>query len=150
MEFNKVQIAVSRFKTGYNCSQSVFSTYSENSGIPYEAACKLSSALGGGIGRQAKTCGALTGAALVIGLYFGNSRPEDKMAKERVYNLVRQLFERFNSIHHYTDCKDLLGIDISNPENFKKAHELGIIKTKCPDFVRSASEILENIIKENL
>ncbi|MGC8742569.1 MAG: C-GCAxxG-C-C family protein [Verrucomicrobiia bacterium] len=149
MELNKTEIAVSRFKSGLNCSQSLFSTYSENFGVPFEIACKLSSSLGGGIGRQAKTCGALTGAALIIGLYFGSSNPDNKESKEKVYKLVRQLFNEFESTYHTSACEELLGVDISDLEGYKKAREQGLFKTKCPEFVRLSSKILEKIIKEN-
>ena len=146
MDSNKVELAIKRFNSGYSCAQAVFSTYSKDFGLPFDVACKLSSALGGGIGGQAYTCGALNGAALIIGLKFGSSKQGDKESKEKVYNLVRKLFNRFNEIHKSTQCKELLNCDISTAEGFLQAHNLSFFKTKCPEFVYSASIILEDIL----
>ncbi|HON07170.1 MAG TPA: C-GCAxxG-C-C family protein [Verrucomicrobiota bacterium] len=146
MDFNKVERAIKIFNSGYSCAQAVFSSYSEDFGLPFDVACKLSSALGGGIGRQAYTCGALSSAALIIGLKFGSSKPGDSKSKEKVYSLVRKLFERFKEIHGNTQCKELLNCDISTTEGLSRATNLLLFKTKCPDFVQTASIILEDIL----
>ncbi len=146
MDSNKIELAIQRFTNGYSCAQAVFSTYSEDFDLSFDVACKLSSALGGGIGRQAYTCGALNSAALIIGLKFGSSVPGDKESKEKVYSLVRKLFYRFEQIHGSTQCRELLKCNISTPEGFLQAKQLSLFKTKCPEFVRSASTILEDIL----
>lgn len=149
MQTGKIESAVLKFKNGYNCAQAVFSTYSGEYGISEEVASRLSSALGGGIGRQAYICGALTGAALVIGLHFGNTNPNDKESKEKAYLLIREHFTRFKSKHHFVECKNLLGCDISTPEGLKTAMDNNLFKLKCPEFVRASASILEDILKEN-
>lgn len=146
MDFNKVERAIKIFNSGYSCSQAVFSSYSEDFGLPFDVACKLSSALGGGIGRQAYTCGALNSAALIIGLKFGSSKLGDNESKEKVYSLVRKLFNRFRDIYGSTQCRELLNYDISTAYGLSQATNLSLFKIKCPEFVRSASIILEDIL----
>ena len=60
--------AVSCFKDGFSCSQALLSTYGDQFGLNHELALKVSGAFGGGMGRMGETCGAVTGAFMVIGL----------------------------------------------------------------------------------
>lgn len=142
---SKVDIAISRFKGGLSCSQAVFSTYAEMAGIPMETACRIAGGFGGGIGRTGKTCGAITGAIMAIGLLLKEQNPDGKQFKEKVYPHARALMEKFAAQHGSINCNDLLGINISNPEEFARAVEQNIIKTKCPTFIQTCAEFLENL-----
>lgn len=139
---NRIEIAVSRFAEGFNCSQAVFSSYAEGMD---EEALKIASGFGGGMGRMAETCGAVTGAMMVLGLRFGGATP-DREAKERVYARVREFADRFKARNGSLDCRDLLGCDISTPDGYEMAKNL--FTTTCPKYVRDACEILEGMTKE--
>ena len=54
----RIEKAVSLFKEGYNCSQSVVAAFADMYGFTEEQALKMASAFGGGIGRMRETCGA--------------------------------------------------------------------------------------------
>ena len=69
-----VEDALSLFKNGFRCSQAILSTYGLQFGLDQELALKLASPFGGGMGSLGNTCGAVTGAILVIGLKYGNSK----------------------------------------------------------------------------
>jgi C_GCAxxG_C_C family probable redox protein len=75
---DKVDSAVSSFKEGFNCSQSVFSTYSRLFGLNHEVALKIAQGFGGGFARMGQTCGAVTGAFMVIGLKYGKVKAGSK------------------------------------------------------------------------
>lgn len=62
--------AISDFSKGYNCAQSVFSAFSEESGIDEEQSRSIAGGFGAGFGRLQETCGAVTGAIMVIGCKF--------------------------------------------------------------------------------
>jgi len=94
---NRVEHAVSSFKEGFNCSQAVLSTYGPQFGLNRESALKVSGAFGAGMGRLGETCGAVTGAFMVIGLKYGSTRAEDKETKERAYSLVRDFVKKFKA-----------------------------------------------------
>ena len=68
----KSEEAVERFKKGFNCSQAVFGTFSEQVGLDCETACKVATGFGGGM-RMGGTCGAVTGAFMALGLKYGNN-----------------------------------------------------------------------------
>ncbi|UCG55955.1 MAG: C_GCAxxG_C_C family protein [Phycisphaerales bacterium] len=140
----KVQEAVSLFDQGYNCSQAIVATYGPQFGIDREAALKVSCGFGGGM-RMAETCGAVTGALMVLGLMHASSDSADKGAKQRTYELVTEFAERFRIRNGSVICKELLGCDLSTPEGFASAKEKNLFNSVCPKMVRSAGELLEEM-----
>lgn len=97
---------------------------------------------------MAQTCGAVTGAFMVIGLKYGNADAHDKQAKEETYGLVREFARRFEERNGSIMCRDLLGCDISKPEGLNAAKENGVFTSVCPDMLRDATEILEEMLSE--
>ena len=67
---SKVKDAVSAFESGFNCSQAIVRTYGPDYGLSALDAIRVSCGFGGGM-RRADTCGAVTGALMVLGLRFG-------------------------------------------------------------------------------
>jgi C_GCAxxG_C_C family probable redox protein len=144
----KSEQAVNNFKEGSNCSQAVLSVYAEESGLSQKTALKIARGFGGGMGRMAQTCGAVTGAFMVLGLKYGNADIHEKEAKERIYGLVREFTRRFESRNSSIVCQELLGCDISKPEGVTAAKEKGLFTSVCPKMVREAVEILDEMINE--
>lgn len=135
------------FSEGFNCSQAVFSCFAEDLGLPIEKALMISSGFGGGMGRMARTCGAVTGAFMALGLKEGFCSGENKESKESIYRLVREFSEAFTAMHGSIECRELLGLDISTPDGFKQAADSGVFRERCPRFVRGAVEITKEIIR---
>lgn len=101
-----------------------------------------------------QTCGAVTGALMVIGLKFGRTNVEDKEAKEKTYSLVQEFVTGFIARNGSISCRELLGCDLSTQEGRSFAEEHKLIDSVCPKFVRDAAQIVEQIlqygaIKEN-
>ena len=63
----KSEKAVALFAKGYNCSQSVLTSFGQEFGLSEDDCLKISCAFGGGMGRRQLTCGAVTGALIVGG-----------------------------------------------------------------------------------
>ena len=51
----RVERAVSLFKSGYNCSQSVVAAFADLYGVEEQQALRMSASFGGGIGRMRQT-----------------------------------------------------------------------------------------------
>jgi len=82
---NKADKAESLFRTGYNCSQSVYAAFAEELGITVEEAAKKASPFGAGFGKLREVCGAVTGMVMVIGdLYGYDDRDPDRNPPEVV------------------------------------------------------------------
>jgi len=139
---NRAEMAVSCFKEGFSCSQAILSIYGRELGIDKATALKISAPFGGGMARMGETCGAVTGAFMVMGLKHAVNKEE----KERLYGLVNKFTEKFKSKNGSILCKELLGYNIGTPEGMKAVKEKGLINTLCPKLVRDAAEILEEIL----
>jgi C_GCAxxG_C_C family probable redox protein len=146
---SKAGQAVKCFVDGFNCSQSLLSTYGPQFGLDTEMSLKISSPFGGGIGHMGETCGALTGAFMVLGLRSGRTKVDDKEAQERVYKLVAEFVEKFEERNGSVICRDLLGYDLSKPEDLKLVKAKGITRAKCPKFVKDSAEILEGMLQRS-
>ncbi len=144
---SKVEQAVKHFEKGYNCSQAILSTYCEQFGLDNETALKIATGFGGGMHVNG-TCGAVTGAFMALGLKYGNTIAEDKVTKENVYVKIIKFSNRFSDQHGSIQCHELLGCDITTKEGVEMAHKKGVFSVICPKLVKSAAEILEEMLKE--
>lgn len=144
----KIKKAVERFNNGYNCSQAVLGSYSEQFGLDCDKAFKVATGFGGGM-RMSETCGAVTGAFMVLGLKYGNITTQNQQAKTRTYEMIEEYTTRFKSRNGSVVCRDLLGCDISTQEGRKKAQNDDLFSTICPEMVKSAAEILEELLADN-
>lgn len=142
----RIEVAVEDFRKGFSCSQAVLAAFGPDFGLDRETALKISQVFGGGLARSAGTCGAAAGAILVISLKHGRTRPEDTAARETTYALTREFLRIFRERHGKLDCRDLLGCDISTAEGSQKASELKLHDALCPEFIRTAGEILEELL----
>ncbi len=142
----KADEAVECFNKGFSCSQAVLSAYCEQFGLGKEQALRVAGAFGAGMGRMCETCGAVTGAFMVIGLKYGKVKPEDEPSKEKAYALVKEFAKDFKARNGSIVCRELLGCDMGTPEGmrFAKAHRL--TSTKCPKYVKDAAEIVERLL----
>ena len=140
--------AESLFLTGYNCSQSVLQAFAPRFGLPQPVAARLATSFGAGIAYQGMQCGAVSGALLAIGLHYGNQSAEDKASKALAYARSQEFIARFKARRQTTLCRELLGIDLSQPGELERGREMGLFDRVCPGFVREAVEILSTLLDE--
>jgi C_GCAxxG_C_C family probable redox protein len=143
---NKKELAQAHFQRGFNCSQSVLAAFNTDFGLDQDLALRLAGGFGGGMGRRGETCGAVSGALMVLGLKYGAVDPQDKDGKESAYQQVRAFMERFAARHGALHCNDLLGVDIDTPDGLALARAEDRFKQRCPKFVGDAAEILEEFL----
>lgn len=134
------------FSNGYSCSQAIIAAFSRDFGLDEDTALRIAGGFGGGLGRLGDTCGALSGAIMVIGLAYRGTEAGRCEAKDITYAKVRDAVERFREANGATKCRDLLGMDILSDEGDLKAREAGLYRTVCPKLVESAAGILEDLL----
>ncbi len=145
----KVEQAVERFNKGFNCSQAVLSSYSEQFGLDCEKAFKVATGFGAGM-RMGETCGAVTGAFMVLGLKYGNTTAEDQENKAKTYEMVVEFTNKFKARNGSVICRKLLDCDVGTPEGMNEAENKGLFSSVCPKLVQDAAEILEEILTEDI
>lgn len=111
----RIEKAVSLFKEGYNCSQSVVAAYADLYGFTKEQALHMSASFGGGIGRMRETCGAACGMFLLAGLERCALEGADRESKSANYALVQELAAKFKEETGALRCADLLGLAKNTP-----------------------------------
>ena len=144
---NHTDKAKEYFSNNFNCSQAVFTTFATEMGLDEELALKIATQFGGGA-RKGEMCGAVSGALMVLVLKYGHCHSENEEEKGRAYRISEDFMNRFIQKNGTVVCRELLGYDLSEPEDMKKIKELNLFKTTCPEMVRCATEIVDEMIKE--
>ena len=134
------------FLEGFACSQAVLTAFCEELGMDKNIALKLADGFGGGMGRLGHTCGAVTGASMVISLKYGRTSAADAEAKQKTNALIREFIKRFTERNKTILCRELTGCDISTDEGYKQATGKDVFKTLCPKFVADAASILDEVM----
>lgn len=123
---SRAEEAVNKKKSGYNCAQAVLCTYCDLVGIDEETAKQMTQAFAGGMCTMEASCGAMTGAAIALGLI--NKQPGKTMMD------IRAMMTAFKEQNKSVICKELKGI------------ETGTVLRECNDCVRDAALLLEQQI----
>ena len=135
------------FREGYNCAQAVLIAFGDVTGLEHETAARLASSFGGGLGRMREVCGAVSGAAMVLGLVKGYADPADHEAKKAHYHLVQEFARRFREQNGSIICRELLsGTDVVHGSEPEQRCGEYYRKRPCPLLVRVAAEILVGIL----
>ncbi len=134
------------FNRGYSCSQSVLSAYAPGYGLDERSAFKLASAFGGGMAHLDGACGAVTGALMVIGLAKFRDDITVSAAKHEVYTATEDFVEEFRRRNGHINCTQLLGYNLSKPEELKQAADERIFNEVCPQYLQDAVDILKKLL----
>ena len=126
----------------------MLSTHGPRFGLDREQALRVGGAFGAGMARTGETCGAVTGGLMVIGLKHAKVRPDDDDSRELAYALAQEFMDIFQERNGSLLCKTLLGADVSTPEGMAAVRKGNLFATICPRYVKSASEILEGLLRE--
>jgi C_GCAxxG_C_C family probable redox protein len=138
--------AAGLFREGWSCSQAVCRAFAKDFGIDEKTALRLSCGLGGGMSHMGNTCGAVSGALMVIGMKYGRTELDDQASKEKTYELGQQFIHEFRRRNHSLNCTDLIGYDLSDPRALAEAREKKVFHARCSKFVGDAGDILEEIL----
>lgn len=111
--------AMSLFRQGYNCCQSVILAFSDllSDDITEEQLAVLGSGFGGGMARMREVCGSFSGAVMMAGFISPASDPSVKESRRDNYALVQKFAEEFRRLNGGSIvCRELLGLAQSAKE----------------------------------
>lgn len=134
----------------YHCSQALFGAFAEDFGVDLKTAFKISTCFGGGM-RQGGTCGCITASLLVLGMALGFYDSQDRdletYGNKKTEEFMQLFTERMNGM---VNCRDILGKDITKPEDMAVIRKEKLILQKCPTVLNISIDILEDMLTENL
>lgn len=108
---------------------------------------RIATGFGAGIGRLGDVCGAISGAAMAIGVSMGRDDPSDVESKELTYSKVVLLTNAFNNEFGSLRCRDLIGCDLNTKEGREEANRKRIHSDICPRFVAFATREAWHLIR---
>jgi C_GCAxxG_C_C family probable redox protein len=144
---NKEQLsekAVSFFKEGFNCAESVLMTIQDFLGL--EMNSTMATGFGAGIGRKGSVCGAVTGGILAINLKYGRQKTEDKESIKQTYIRASEFYKRFEEKMGSAICYDIIKCDLTIEEGQKKFKENNLLEEKCFKCVEVSIDILLDLL----
>ena len=144
---DREKIALDNFNQGLNCAQSVFCVFAQEGGLSREKALLVASCFGGGM-RCGEVCGAVTGALMAIGLNFGFASVQNPADKARSNALAVSFEEQFIAKKQSILCRELLGYDLSDSEEFMQITEQGLFGSICPQLISEAVRIVEKMVAD--
>jgi C_GCAxxG_C_C family probable redox protein len=141
-----VQRALKYADEGFLCVEAVLKTLADLKGIESELIPAIASGLAAGVARTSQICGAVTGAILGLGLWFGRNEPI--VSDKRPYWYSRLFIDRWLEAHSDTNCSMLLGVDLDKPQGYAVFQEKNYWENKCKKYIRDAVGLAYDILME--
>jgi C_GCAxxG_C_C family probable redox protein len=137
---------ISEGKLNFNCCESTLKKVNAEKPLPGfdKNIMRIASGFGGGIGSWGSICGAVSGAAMALGLVYGANGDEDvdtfKAKREELRLKTREFLGEFQKEFGNVNCQDLLGVNRHTEEGRRRYSELtGTRVFRCNEYVEWAS-----------
>ena len=133
---NRIEKALENHKKGYNCSQSVACAFCDKVNMDEKTMFQVMEAFGLGGGDTFGTCGAVAGAAAVIGMLNSTGNLDNPDSKQNSYKIAKELNEKFREMYGSTICREIKGI------------ETGKVLRSCNGCIEDAAKLVCELIGE--
>ena len=124
----------------HGCSQAILAAFQEPLGLD-AAAVRAASTMVGGLG-MGKTCGALAGGAMVLGVKYGRASMEEGILA------TQTLVKRFEQEFGTTNCFEIAGVDWTDTNAAIQALMAPEFLKKCAEITARTAEMVAEIITE--
>ena len=126
--------AIELHDKGFNCAQAVACAFAEEMGIDESIIFKMMEGHGLGMGCMEGTCGAVTAACVIAGAKNSTVEMGGPGSKGATYKISKEIVRRFKEESGSVICKELKGVETGTPAK------------ACPDCVKDAARILEEVV----
>ena len=140
--------AIHSFYNGMNCAQSVLTAYADHLKFDPEMALSVSAGFGGGIGKMQKTCGAVTGSFMVLGISNSKKHVENIDARNATNEMIQKFTVDFTALHGSLDCKALLNCDFKTEVGEKQFKDLNLKKNICSKCISDSIKLIEELVNK--
>lgn len=142
----KKEKAVESFKSGMNCAQSVLLAYSDQYKFDDNLAFQISSGFGGGMGRLQKTCGAVTGAFMILGIHNCEKYSNHSLQTENNRNMIQEFNRRFLQKYDSLECKEIIKCDLNTPEGQQYSKDQNVKENICTKCIMDSIDIVDTLL----
>lgn len=140
--------AMSFFRQGYNCCQSVVLTFADvlSEQVTAELLATIGSGFGGGMARMREVCGSFSGVVIMSGFISSATDPANQDGRRANYALVQQFAEEFKKRNGGSIvCRELLGLalakKVEDPAPSARTEEY-YKKRPCAEIIGNAAKIV--------
>lgn len=127
--------------SGYCCSQILIVMYLENNKLENVLLVKAMAGLCAGVGNSGKTCGIVTGAACLFGLYAGKGTYSD-VRDDNLNKMIQDFVKWFEEDFESTECVDLITVDVLNDISQNNVYPI-----KCGNTIQKSYKKVNEILK---
>ena len=132
----------------HGCSQSVLLPLQELLGLEHELTFKAASALCSGVG-MGKTCGALLGGVMVLGMKHGRAQIEEGlMGLLKGLELDQKLVQKFEREFGTTTCYEISGVDWTDEKAVMEFISSQERIEKCAQVAGKTAEMVAELLSE--
>jgi C_GCAxxG_C_C family probable redox protein len=117
----------------------------ESEDIQSDLIPKIATGFCSGVSRTCGICGAVSGAIMVLSLFYGRSLPGDSI--ETCYATVQRMTDMFEKKFGSTNCKQLIGCDLGTKEGQDTFMSNNLIE-QCRKYTEEATRMVMLIIEE--
>ncbi len=115
----------------YGCAESAYLALAESYGLDEVTSSAPAMVLNGGVAYSGGVCGAISGAALAVGILAERRLVDHRRAKRVARAVVAEAMDRFVERHGSVACRDLIGIDLRAPGQHDAFIESGRWRDGC-------------------
>jgi len=134
----------------YGCAETTFMVLKQVYGLPEPGDSSAAMVLNGGVAYGGGVCGAISGAAMAVGMLAERRIPDHKLAKRTARRLIMRYMDRFQAEYNSVNCKGLIELDIRDEEQHHTFIESGIWRTVCMGQIEFALRELAELGDEDV
>jgi C_GCAxxG_C_C family probable redox protein len=150
-EMDVVEIARAYYlddRNQFGCAETTFIVLKGAFGLDDPMDSSAAMALNGGVAYSGGICGAVSGAALAVGMLAEQRIADHREAKRVARELVARLMDDFRAQHGSVDCRDLIGIDLRAPGGHERFIESGTWRDGCMRQIEFAVRWMAPLVEE--
>jgi C_GCAxxG_C_C family probable redox protein len=132
----------------YGCAETAFIVLKGAYGLDDPDDASAAMALNGGVAYGGGTCGAISGAALAVGLLAGRRIQDHREAKRVARELIAEVMDSFRAEHGAVDCRDLIALDLRAPGAHRAFIRGGVWRDRCMPQIEFVVERLAPLADE--
>jgi C_GCAxxG_C_C family probable redox protein len=126
----------------YGCAETTFIVLKEAFGLDEPVDASPAMAFNGGVAYGGAICGAISGAAIAVGMLAERRAASHPEAKRIARGIIADLMDEFAGKHGALDCRTLTGFDLRAPGGHDAFLESDVWRTRCMAQVETAVALL--------
>ena len=133
----------------YGCAETTFIILKQVFGLSEPDDSSPAMAMNGGVAYRGNICGAITGAAMSLGMLADRRVPDHRLAKRAARRILDQFIDQFQSLHGAINCRELIEMDIHDDRQHLRFIQGGIWRTRCMSQIELAVRSLAPLADED-